>query len=165
MLTVPEGVKAASEDLSWKKGKIHALRPVFRELGMPAAFVYETLEHSPGLSTAELVRITRLSRTAISEALEMMAAWNMIARDGHKAWSVVSTTSLKDLAEHFGVLEAVAVQLQKYRNERILWREWLSKNVNTVAELLSPGEDYPWESFEGPPDDLTLSHMAFTSAA
>ncbi|MGM7774426.1 MarR family transcriptional regulator [Arthrobacter sp. KNU-44] len=165
MLTVPEGVKAASEDLSWKKGKIHALRPVFRELGMPAAFVYETLEHSPGLSTAELVRITRLSRTAISEALEVMAAWNMIARDGHKAWSVVSTTSLKDLAEHFGVLEAVAVQLQKYRNERILWREWLSKNVNTVAELLSPGEDYPWESFEGPPDDLTLSHMAFTSAA
>ena len=53
MLTVPEDVKAAAEDLTWQKGKIHALRPVFRELGLPAAFVYEALEHSPGLSTAE----------------------------------------------------------------------------------------------------------------
>lgn len=165
MLAVPEGVKAASEDLSWRKGKLHALRPIFREMGLPAAFVYEALEHSPGMSTAEIVRLTRLSRTAVSEALDVMAAWNMIARDTRKAWSVVSTTSLKDLAEHFGVLEAVAVQLQKHRTERILWREWLSKNVNTVAELLSPGEDYPWESFEGPPDDWTLSDMAFTGVA
>jgi DNA-binding transcriptional ArsR family regulator len=164
MLTVPEEMKSAAEDLTWRKGKIHALRPVFRELGLPAAFVYETLEHSPGLSTAELVKLTRLSRTAVSEALDVMAAWNMIARDTTRAWSVVATTSLKDLAEHFGVLEAVAAQLQRYRIERILWKEWLSKNVNTVAELLSPGEDYPWEVFEGPPDEWALADMAFTTA-
>ncbi|MGY2747718.1 MarR family transcriptional regulator [Arthrobacter sp. UYCu723] len=162
MLTVPEEMKAAAEDLTWRKGKIHALRPVFRELGLPAAFVYEALENSPGLSTAELVKLTKLSRTAVSEALEVMAAWNMIARDITRAWSVVATTSLKDLAEHFGVLEAVAAQLQRYRIERILWKEWLSKNVNTVAELLSPGEDYPWEAYEGPPDEWALADMAFT---
>jgi len=161
MLTIPEEVKTAAEDLSWRKGKIHALRPVFRELGLPAAFVYETLEHSPGLATVDIVRITRLSRTAVSEALDVMAAWNMLARDKQKAWLVVSSTSLKELAEHLGVLEAVAAQLHKYRIERILWREWLSKNVNTVAELMSPCEDYPWESFEGPPDDWALPDMAF----
>ncbi|WP_082699283.1 ArsR family transcriptional regulator [Arthrobacter sp. EPSL27] len=164
MLTVPEDVKTAAEDLTWRKGKIHALRPVFRELGLPAAFVYEALEHSPGLSTAEIVKLTRLSRTAVTEALEVMAAWNMIARDTARVWSVVATTSLKDLAEHFGVLEAVAAQLQRYRIERILWKEWLSKNVNTVAELLSPGEDYPWEAFEGPPDEWSLADLAFTMA-
>ncbi|WP_258064671.1 helix-turn-helix domain-containing protein [Arthrobacter sp. ZGTC131] len=164
MLTVPEDVKAPAEDLTWRRGKIHALRPVFRELGLPAAFVYETLEHSPGLSAAELVKLTRLSRTAVTEALDVMAAWNMIARDTTRAWSIVSTTSLKDLAEHFGVLEAVAAQLQRYRIERILWKEWLSKNVNTVAELLSPGDDYPWEAFEGPPDEWALADMAFTKA-
>lgn len=162
MLSVPEEMKAAAEDLTWRKGKIHALRPVFRELGLPAAFVYEALENSPGLSTAQLVKLTRLSRTAVSEALEVMAAWNMIARDITRTWSVVATTSLKDLAEHFGVLEAVAAQLQRYRIERILWKEWLSKNVNTVAELLSPGEDYPWEAHEGPPDEWALADMAFT---
>ncbi|MET3174662.1 UNVERIFIED_ORG: DNA-binding transcriptional ArsR family regulator [Arthrobacter sp. UYCu721] len=165
MLTVPEEVKVAAEDLTWRKGKIHALRPVFRELGLPAAFVYETLEHSPGISTAEIVNLTRLSRTTVSEALEVMAAWNMIARNSARAWSVVVTTSLKDLAEHFGVLEAVAAQLQRYRIERILWKEWLSKNVNTVTELLSPGEDYPWETFEGPPDEWALADMAFSTAS
>jgi hypothetical protein len=78
---------------------------------------------------------------------------------------VVVTTSLKDLAEHFGVLEAVAAQLQRYRIERILWKEWLSKNANTVTELLSPGEDYPWETFEGPPDEWALADMAFSTAS
>jgi DNA-binding transcriptional ArsR family regulator len=164
MLTVPDGVKTAAEDLSWRKGKIHALRPVFRELGLPAAFVYEALEHSPGLTTAELVQLTRLSRTAVGESLEVLAAWDMVTRDKRRAWSVVATTSLKELAEHFGVMEAVAAQLHKYRIERILWKEWLSKNVNTVAELLSPGEDYPWEDFEGPPDEWTLTDVAFSGA-
>lgn len=164
MLTVPEEVKAAAEDLTWQKGKIHAMRLVFRELGLPAAFVYEALEHSPGLSTAGIIKLTRLSRTAVSEALEVMAAWNMVARDNTRAWSVVTATSLKDLAEYFGVVEAVAAQLQRYRIERILWREWLSRNVNTVAELLSPDENYPWEEFEGPPDEWVMTDMAFTRA-
>ena len=68
MLTVPEELKTAAEDASWQKGKIHSLRPVFRELGLPAAFVYEALEHSPAMPTAEIVRITRLSRSAVHEA-------------------------------------------------------------------------------------------------
>lgn len=165
MLTIPEDVKAAAEDLTWRKGKIHALRPVFRELGLPAAFVYEALEHSPGLSTSEIVKLTKLSRTAVSEALEVMAAWNMLSRNKERGWCVMAATSLKDLAEHFGVLEAVAAQLQRYRIERILWKEWLWKNVNTVTELLSPGEDYPWEAFEGPPDEWALADLAFARTA
>ena len=165
MLTVPEDVRAAAEDLSWRKGKIHALRPVFRELGLPAAFVYEALERSPGMNTVELVRLTKLSRTAVTESLEVLAAWNMVAKDTTRAWSVVATTSLKELAEYFGVLEAVAAQLHKYRVERILWREWLARNVNTVAELLSPDEDYPWHAFEGPPDEWALTDLAFSRRA
>lgn len=164
MLTIPEGVRAAAEDLTWRKGKIHPLRPVFRELGLPAAFVYEALEAMPGLTTTELVTQTGLSRTAVSESLEVLAAWNLITRDDTRSWMIVVTTSLQELAEHFGVLEAVAGQLQKYRLERIVWREWLSRNVNTVAELLSPTEDYPWEAYEGPPDEWSLADMAFTRA-
>jgi len=164
MLTLPEELKTAAEDSSWQKGKIHALRPAFRELGLPAAFVYEALEHSPALPITDLVRVTRLSRSAVNEALEILAAWNLVTRNGGRAWSVVATTSLKQLAEHFGVLEAVAAQLQRYRIERIIWREWLASNVNTVAELLSPGEDYPWEAFEGPPDDWALADIAFSRA-
>lgn len=164
MLTVPEELRAVAEQATWQKGKVHALRPAFRELGLPAAFVYEALEHSPVLSTAELVRTTRLSRSAVNEALDVLAAWNLVARSTGKFWSIVTATSLRQLAEHFGVLEAVAAQLQRYRQERIIWREWLARNVNTVAELLSPGEDYPWHEFEGPPDEWSLSDMAFSRA-
>ena len=164
MLTVPEELKAAAEDGTWQKGKIHALRPVFRELGLPAAFVYEALENSPGLSTTEVVAATRLSRSAVHEALDVLAGWNLVKRDAGRAWSVVAGTSLKQLAEHFGVLEAVAAQIQRYRDDRVIWREWLAKKVTTVAELLSPDDDYPWETFEGPPDDWSLSDMAFGRA-
>lgn len=164
MLTVPGELKTAAEDASWQKGKIHALRPVFRELGLPAAFVYEALEHSPGLSTTEVVDVTRLSRSAVHDALEMLAAWNLISRDAERSWSIVATTSLKQLAERFGIVEAVAAQVQRYRTDRIIWRDWLAKNVNTVTELLSPDDDYPWEMFEGPPDDWSLSDIAFRRA-
>jgi DNA-binding transcriptional ArsR family regulator len=164
MLTVPEELKTVAEEASWQRGKIHALRPAFRELGLPAAFVYEALEHSPAMPIAEIVRVTRLSRSAVNEALEILAAWNLVARNAGKSWSVVASTSLKQLAEHLGVLEAVAAQLQRYKTERIIWREWLAKNVNTVAELLSPGEDYPWHEFEGPPDDWSLTGIAFSRA-
>jgi DNA-binding transcriptional ArsR family regulator len=165
MLTIPEELKTAAEDATWQKGKIHALRPVFRELGLPAAFVYEALEHSPALSTAEIVRVTGLSRSTVHETLEVLFSWNLVAREVSRAWSVVAATSLKQLAEQFGVLEVVAVQMQRYRDDRIIWREWLAKNVNTVAELLSPDDDYPWETFEGPPDEWTLSDMAYRRAA
>jgi hypothetical protein len=161
MLTVPEELKTAAEHASWQKGKIHALRPVFRELGLPAAFVYEALEHSPVMVTADIVRVTRLSRSAVHEALEVLAAWNLVSRGAGRAWSIVSGTSLRQLAEQFGVLEAVALQLQRYRNDRIIWREWLAKNVNCVPQLLSPDDDYPWELIEGPPDEWSLSDMAF----
>lgn len=165
MLSVPEELKTAAQDGSWQKGKVHALRPAFRELGLPAAFVYEALEHSPGLSTTEIVSATRLSRSAVHEALEILAAWNLIGRNAGRAWSVVSTTSLHQLAERFGIFEAVAAQIQRYRTDRIVWREWLAKNVNSVAELLSPDEDYPWDMFEGPPDDWSLPDMAFGRTA
>lgn len=165
MLTVPEELKAAAEDASWQKGKIHALRPVFRELGLPAAFVYEALEHSPAMSTTEIVRVTRLSRSTVNEALEILAAWNLLSRDAGRFWSIVASTSLRQLAEQFGVLEAVAAQLQRYRQDRVIWREWLAKHVNTVAELLSPGEDYPWHEFEGPPDEWSLPDIAFGRAS
>ncbi|MFC8041536.1 winged helix-turn-helix domain-containing protein [Paenarthrobacter sp. NPDC057355] len=165
LLTIPEDIREAAEDLSWQKGKIHALRPVFRELGIPAAFVYEALEqaHEPQRQ-ADIIRQTRLSRTAVEDALQVMVAWNMITRDRTGAWTIVASTSLKDLAEYFGVLEAVADQHKKHKNHREQWKAWLGKRAHTFSELLSPTDDYPWDQFEGPPDEWTLADIAFTAA-
>jgi len=39
-LRIPDDITARATTVSWKAGKLHALRPVFRELGHTAAFVY-----------------------------------------------------------------------------------------------------------------------------
>lgn len=162
MLQIPAALEDAASTRSWRKGKLYALRPVFRELGFPAAFLYEALEHSPApLSTADLVRLTGLSRTAAHEALQVLAAWNLVARSGAAGgWLIVPGTSLALLAEHFGIPEAFAAQIRRYRAERAQWRAWLAGHTLSVQMLLSPGEDYPWETFEGPPDDVTLADLA-----
>ena len=50
-LRIPDEIAVRAGRVGWKAGKLHALRPVFRELGHPAAFVYEALEHSQDAGT------------------------------------------------------------------------------------------------------------------
>ena len=47
-LRIPDEIADRASRVAWRPGKLHALRPVFRELGHPAAFVYEALEHGKG---------------------------------------------------------------------------------------------------------------------
>ena len=52
-LRIPDDITTRATTISWRPGKLHALRPVFRELGHPAALVYEALEaHPTGRSAA-----------------------------------------------------------------------------------------------------------------
>lgn len=166
LLSIPACVEAEAMQTPWRKGRIHSLRPVFRALGMPAAFVYEALEHSPGpVSTTMLARVTGFSRTTVTEALEILAAWRIVQRSGDLLWSVNAGTSLALLAERLGVLEAVAARIARYRAERLAWRTWLAgRGAGTEPVLPSPADDYPWEEFEGPPDDWTLADLAFAQA-
>ena len=76
---------------------------MFRELGHPAAFVYEALEHHKGPQRSfDLTTVTGLSRSAVYEALETLAAWNLVCPTGDGRWVLVAGTSLQVLAEQFG---------------------------------------------------------------
>ena len=99
---------------------------MFRELGHPAAFVYEALEHIQGRPerSFDLVTRTGLSRTAVYEALETLAAWNLVEpRDGR--WVLVPGTSLQQLAEQFGCADTVRALLNRHRDERARYRRAL----------------------------------------
>ena len=100
---------------------------MFRELGHPAAFVYEALEHTRGRPERSFDLITRtgLSRTAVYEALETLAAWNLVEpRDGR--WVLVPGTSLQLLAEQFGCATTPsAALLNRHRDERARYRRAL----------------------------------------
>jgi DNA-binding GntR family transcriptional regulator len=87
--------------------------------------VYEALEHAKGAQRSfDLVTVTGLSRTAVYEALDTLAAWHLVEPvDGR--WRLVPGTSLELLAEQFGCLEQVRIQVGRHRGERAAYRRAL----------------------------------------
>ena len=124
-LRIPDEIAVRAAPSVGRPGKLHALRPVFRELGHPAAFVYEALEHSRAPERSfDLVTRTGLSRTAVYQALETLAAWNLVTpRDGR--WVLVPGTSLHQLAEQFGCADTVRALVTRHRHERSQYRRAL----------------------------------------
>ena len=158
-LRIPDEITARAGRVAWKAGKLHALRPVFRELGHPAAFVYEALEHIRGRPerSFDLVTRTGLSRTAVYEALETLAAWNLVEpRDGR--WVLVPGTSLQLLAEQFGCADTVRALLNRHRDERARYRRALRIVDQHHVPALSGTDGYLWPP-EPPPDEETLLEL------
>jgi hypothetical protein len=145
-LRIPDEVAVRVATLAWSAGKIHALRPVFRDLGLPAAFVYEALEHaSAPVRSFDLTTGTGLSRSAVYEALETLTA----------------ATSLDQLAEQFGCIDTIRTLIHRHRQERIAYRRALrivDHHDLTEQLLVIPDDTYLWppEPPEPPPEELTL---------
>ncbi|GAA1133793.1 MarR family transcriptional regulator [Citricoccus alkalitolerans] len=161
-LVVPDHLEQAAAARSWRPGKIHALRPVFRSLGMPEALVFEALEMlGTSVPVKTLVQESGLSRTAVNDALNVLASWRLCTGSAG-LWSLSPTASdanLEALAEQLGVLEQVFQQVARYRAERAVWHSWLAAraaaqsagyiddlaHASLLWELVEPPPD-PWES-------------------
>ncbi len=129
LVQLPQEFEQLARDLTWRKGKIHAIRPVFRVLGDVAALAFEAIErgrHSP--TTTDLARITGMSRRALIDTLARMETLHMIRRH-HGRWEVVSTTSLQDLADRLGATEDRQEQITRYRKQRAAWHAWLDRHL------------------------------------
>src|SRR5699024_12669223 len=77
----------ASTPAASKSGKglpVHAVRPVFRALGMTAADVYEAIELTPGLTGRAIARATGHSPTTVLDAIALLTSngLNTADRDG-----------------------------------------------------------------------------------
>ncbi|GAA2125162.1 hypothetical protein GCM10009825_01250 [Arthrobacter humicola] len=147
VIQLPPHFEQLARELSWRSGKIHGIRPVFRALGDVAALVYESIERgrlSP--STAAIVRSTGLSRTAVEKALGTMYSYNMIERR-HGQWTITAGTSLTALARRLGALDDAAEQISRHRKQRAAWHAWLDRNlVPELAEheVEDPEADLYW---------------------
>lgn len=147
-LTLPSDLIDRAADLRWDRGQIHALRPVFRELGHVAALVFEAVENGRAETVTQLVDATGISRRAVHEAVDLLTSWGLLDRT-HGALLPRSDALLR-VAEHLGVLEAVAAQLRLYAAQRGAWRAYLNRH-----ESVEPGD--PAESWWWPPDDAQAS--------
>ncbi|WP_104181673.1 hypothetical protein [Arthrobacter sp. B0490] len=148
LVQLPHQFEQAARDLTWRKGKIHAIRPVFRVLGDVAALAYEGIErgcHSP--TTTDLARATGISRRALTDHLARMEALQMIRRH-HGTWEIVATTGLVELADRLGATEDREQQITRYRKERAAWHAWLDRHLLphlVEHELYDPEVDEYWQ--------------------
>jgi hypothetical protein len=129
-LRLDADLNSAVEKIAWKPGKIHGIRPAFRELGLPAAFAYAVLERSTKpLSGRAVAAHAGLSPAAAHEALLVLAAFGLADRSG-RGWTAGSA-SLQQLAEQFGVAELIRAQIARYRAERAAW--WARLGIVRLA--------------------------------
>ena len=150
LLGCPEQWKDVAAATAWRKGKIHGIRPVFRALGAPAALVYEAVErgsHCP--TTAEIVRVTGMSRPTVAKELSTLAELAMIERH-HGCWRLVHTTNLGTIAGWLGVQEEYEAQLRLVKAQRRQWHAHLERHMEQMIreeDIYDPERDEydPWD--------------------
>lgn len=143
-LVVPALLRPACESKPWRRGRIHAVRPAFRELGMAAAFVYAALEQArEPLDGRTLAPAAGLGHSATYEALLTLASWGLADRT--PAGWVLGHASLDRLAEMWGVTEQVNAQVERHRAEREQWWRFLG------IIRLPVREPDPWLEPDEPP--------------
>lgn len=148
-LVVPAGLIEGSAAISYRAGKLHALRPVFRALGVVAAFVYESLEQ--GLKTTpEIMRSTGLSRSSTQDALGVLEEHHLVIKV--KAGWIETGANLGFLADLLGATDEVEQQRNIYAHQRFLWVSWLNTRLGVHSGFAFSDQDYPFEEFE-PPED------------
>jgi hypothetical protein len=158
LIELPAQYQQLARELTWRKGKIHAIRPVFRALGDAAALIYEAIErsrHSP--INADIIRTTGISRSAVEDALAEMSALGMIHRDGRQ-WRITSATNLGQLAIRLGVKDDVQAQISLHRHQRAVWHAYLDRFLDqtiTEASVYDAEREEHWL----PPDDDTASSV------
>jgi hypothetical protein len=141
-LRIPERHEDLVDRVMLAPGKVHAARPVFRELGAVAAVVFEAIEQ--GATTVQLAGVRAgVSRSAVYEVLEVLEAWGLVERDAAGAL-VARPEFLGPAAERIGAVVVVGLLVERFRVERRAWVEYLSRHA--VREEW-------WEALvrEGPP--------------
>lgn len=148
-LVVPDRHAAAATERPWRAGKIHGVRPAFRELGLPASFACAVLEHaSEPLSGREIAHDARLGVQTTYDALDVLVAFGLARRTRHGF--VLGPASLNNLAERFGIDEQIRAQLTKYREERRAW--WALLGIIRLGD--AGGTRGHYGPAPPPPDDV-----------
>ena len=149
-LRVPDRYADRARWKTWRAGRIHALRPAFRELGATTALVYEVLEHRRGLlRSIDIVTETQLARSTVHDGLLSLAAWNLaVQTNGGWRLTTAAAETLLQLAELFGAADDIARQIRRHRSEREGWRRRLRVVVLLQTAVLHPDDLPPPEILE-----------------
>jgi len=111
-----------AESVRWRRrrtGRIEAAHPVFLVLGGAAALTYQVLG-ADAARGAEVARAARLSPSAVSAALRVLAEHGLAER-GPGGWRR-GPADLDDVAESTGAVGLQREREERYRQDRESWR-------------------------------------------
>ncbi|MFC6903572.1 hypothetical protein ACFQGX_51500 [Nonomuraea dietziae] len=117
-LRVPDSYRDQSRWIRWRGGLIDVLHPALHMLGPVVALVLEALSTAPTGATA-VAHTARVSRSAGSQALRLLATYNLAVRDG-EGW-VRGPADLDAIAIELGGDIDAAERRDRYREHRRIW--------------------------------------------
>jgi DNA-binding transcriptional ArsR family regulator len=113
---------AYADSVRWRRrhaGRVEAAHPAFLVLGGTAALAYEVLDAAEARG-AEVARAARLSPSAVSSALRVLAEQGL-AEHGRHGWRR-GPAVLDDVAEATGAADLHRERAERYRKDRESWR-------------------------------------------
>ena len=111
-----------ADSVRWRRrraGRIDAVHPAFLVLGGAAALTYQVLDQAEARG-AEVARAARLSASATSAALRVLAGHGLAER-GRGGWRR-GAAALDDVAESTGAVGLHSERAERYRQDRQGWR-------------------------------------------
>ena len=118
---------AYAESVRWRRrraGRIDAIHPVFLVLGGTAGLVHQVLDGT-GACGAEVARAARLSPSATSAALRVLAGHGLAER-GRGGWRRGDAV-LDDVATSTGAADLQRERDDRYKQDRESWRARLAR--------------------------------------
>ena len=144
-LRIPD---AYADSVRWRRrraGRIDGIHPAFLVLGGTAALVYQVLDGTEARG-AEVARAARLSTSAISAALRVLAEHGLAER-GPGGWRR-GPVALADVAESTGAADLHRERAERYKRDRESWRARLAQYQ--AARHRAVNERDGWWSLEDP---------------
>ena len=126
----------------WRRrraGRLEAIHPAFLVLGGTAGLVYEALGPEPARG-AEAARTARLSASATSAALRVLAEHRLAERDP-RGWRR-GDARLGDVAESTGAAELQREREERYKQDREGWRARLRQYASARNAVVAPGDGW-----------------------
>lgn len=158
-LRVPDALSDQAETIPWRSGRLSGLHPVYRELGVPAAHLYDAIGEVGSTDVDTLIDRSHLSRATVYRTAAVLASHGLLVRRG-RGWSR-TRLRLDVLARRLGIPSRIQALLTRYRAERLQWRALLGLSrglaVPHPLAVLAEIEAIPPPS--EPPPDIGLSPL------
>ena len=138
-LRIPDKYAACVRWRRRRSGRIEAVHPAFLALGGTSALVYQVLDQTEARG-AEVARAARLSTSATSAALRMLAEYGLAER-GPGGWRR-GPVALDDVAESTGAADRQREREERYRQDRESWRARLAQYASARNSVVAPGDGF-----------------------